>query len=102
MGRTHPTHNNEYQLYLLGWNYFLRSEYIAPPASVGIWDRYTFYGLPGHSGHVDIIFKDGGANGPDLVGDNTRREDEKHGHPYRMLGSTQGFWLPPGVYPVKH
>jgi hypothetical protein len=97
----YPTHNNEYQLYLLGWNYYLKSEYVAPPASIGMWDRYTFTGIPGHSGHVYVIFKDGGLNGPDLVGDNTRRKDDPHGHPYRMPGSTQGFWLPPGVYPIK-
>jgi hypothetical protein len=97
----YPTHNNEYQLYLMGWNYYLKAEYIAPPASIGMWDRYVFTGLPGHSGHVYVIFKDGGLKGPDLIGDNTRQKDELHGHPYRMPGSTQGFWLPPGVYPNK-
>jgi hypothetical protein len=96
----YPTHNNEYQLMLLGWKYFLRSEYIAPLGSVGMWSRYTFDRIPGHSGHVFIMFKDGGT-GPDLVGDNTRRSGEDHGHPYRMSGSTHGFWLPPGVYPLK-
>jgi hypothetical protein len=96
-----PTHNIEVQLQQLGWNYYLKSEYVAPPASVGAWDRYTFDKIPGHTGHIFTIFKDGGLNGPDLVGDNTRRSGELHGHPYRAEGKTVGFWLPPGVYPHK-
>jgi len=96
----YPTHNNEYQLKLLGWNYFLKSEYIAPLGSVGMWDRYTFDKIPGHSGHIFIMFKDGNG-GPDLVGDNTCKSGEDHGHPYRMPGETHGFWLPPGVYPER-
>lgn len=97
----YPTHNNEVQLQLLGWNYYLKSTYIAPPASVGAWDRYTFDKIPGHTGHIFTMFKDGGPDGPDMVGDNTRRSTDQHGHPYRMPGKTQGFWLPPGVYPIK-
>jgi hypothetical protein len=97
----YPTHNNEFQLQLLGWHYYLKSEFVAPPGAVGAWDRYTFDSIPGHTGHIYIIFKDGGLGGPDLVGDNTRRKDDLHGHPYRMPGKTVGFWLPPGVYPAK-
>jgi hypothetical protein len=97
----YPTHNNEVQLQLLGWYYYLKSEFIAPPASVGAWDRYTFDSIPGHAGHIFTMFKDGGPDGPDMVGDNTRRSTDQHGHPYRMPGKTQGFWLPPGVYPIK-
>jgi hypothetical protein len=97
----YPTHNNEFQIQLLGWNYYLKSEYVAPPGAVGAWDRYTFDSIPGHTGHIFIVFKDGGIGGVDLVGDNTRRSDEPHGHPYRMPGKMVGFWLPPGVYPAK-
>jgi hypothetical protein len=97
----YPTHNNEFQLQLLGWNYYLKSEFVAPPGAVGAWDRYTFDKIPGHTGHIYILFKDGGIGGTDLVGDNTRRAGEPHGHPYRMPGKTVGFWLPPGVYPAK-
>lgn len=96
----YPTHNNEVQLQKLGWFYYLKSEYVSPIGSVGTWSRYTFDKIPGHTGHIFIIFKDGG-NGPDLVGDNTRRSGEDHGHPYRMPGQTVGFWLPPGVYPME-
>jgi hypothetical protein len=93
----YPTHNNEFQIQALGWNYFLMSEYVAPRGAVGAWDRYTFDKIPGHTGHIFIVFKDT----PFLVGDNTRRKDDLHGHPYRMPGSPVGFWLPPGVYPTK-
>jgi hypothetical protein len=97
----YPTHNDEIQLARLGFSYYLKSKYVAPPASVGAWDRYTFFGVKDHTGHIFTIFKDGGPNGPDLVGDNTRRSNEPHGHPYREPGNVDGFWLPPGVYPHK-
>jgi hypothetical protein len=96
-----PTHNNEIQLRTLGWNYFLKTEYVAPPGAVGVWDRYNFYGFPGHAGHIFIIFQDGGVGNGDLVGDNTRRSGDLHGHQYRMPGKTVGFWLPPGIYPKR-
>lgn len=97
----YPTHNNEIQLQRLGWSYYLKEEHVSPPASVGAWSRYTFVGVPGHTGHIFVIFKDMGMNARDLVGDNTRRSDEPHGHPYRPEGKTVGFWLPPGVYPMR-
>jgi hypothetical protein len=92
-----PTHNNEVQMALLGFHYFLLSEYVAPKGAVGMWDRYTFDGIPGHSGHIFIIFQDT----PLLVGDNTRRESDPHGHPYRAKGEAVGFWLPQGVFPRR-
>lgn len=96
-----PTHNVEIQLKHLGWFYYLKPEHVAPPASIGAWSRYTFYGIPGHTGHIFVIFRDMGLHQKDLVGDNTRRSNEPHGHPYRPEGQTVGFWLPPGVYPTR-
>lgn len=94
-----PTHNNEYQLMLLGWHYFLMDDYISPMGSVGAWTRYTFYGIPDHTGHIYITFEDRGPDTSPLVGDNTRLANEPHGHLYRPAGRPVGFWLPPGVYP---
>ena len=96
-----PTHNNEYQFMLLGWHYYLIDEYVAPRGSVGAWTRYTFYGVPDHTGHIYVTFEDRGPGDSPLVGDNTRRSDEQHGHLHRPAGRPVGFWLPPGVYPKK-
>ena len=96
-----PTHNNEYQFMLLGWHYYLMDDYISPAGSIGAWTRYTFYGIPDHTGHIYITFEDRGPDSSPLVGDNTRRNDELHGHPYRPAGRPVGFWMPPGVYPVR-
>lgn len=94
-----PTHNNEYQFMLLGWHYYLMDDYVSPAGSVGAWTRYTFYGIPDHTGHIYITFEDLGADTSPLVGDNTRLSSEPHGHLYRPSGRPVGFWLPPGVYP---
>ena len=96
-----PTHNNEYQFMLLGWHYFLMDEYVSPTGSVGAWTRYTFYGIPDHTGHIYMTFEDLGPDTSPLVGDNTRQSHEPHGHLYRPKGRPVGFWLPPGVYPVN-
>ena len=96
-----PTHNNEYQFMLLGWHYYLMDEYISPPGSMGAWTRYTFYGIPDHTGHIYVTFQDLGPDTSPLIGDNTRLSDELHGHLYRPAGRPVGFWLPPGVYPKK-
>lgn len=98
-----PTHNVEIAMQKLGFYYYDKKEYVAPPASIGVWSRYTWNGVKGHAGHIFTIFKDMGvgSNIKDLVGDNTRRSSEYHGHPYRMDGQTVGFWLPPGIYPLK-
>lgn len=97
----YPTHNNEFQFTLLGWHYYLIEDYVAPAASVGAWSRYTFYGIPDHTGHIYITFEDRGPFNSPLVGDNTRRSGEPHGHLYRPSGRPVGFWLPPGVYPKR-
>lgn len=100
-----PTHNNEALMRSMGFNYFLYDEFIAPVGAVGVWTRYKFYGIPGHAGHIFMIFQDGGENAANvLVGDNTRKSNERHGHFYRPSqggGSCVGFWLPNGIYPFR-
>ncbi|TRV43923.1 MAG: hypothetical protein EWV53_13020 [Microcystis panniformis Mp_MB_F_20051200_S9] len=113
----------ETKLRRLGFLYFLKKDYLAPRGAIGArWPRNN----QDQSGHIYYITKDGakrtqfpnpendwddqqgkhetGINGPkwqikDLHAENLDFFD----HVYMQWenGYTEGFWLPPGIYPLK-
>lgn len=113
----------EKKLRRLGFLYFLKKDYLAPRGAIGArWPRNN----QDQSGHIYYITKDGakrtqfpnpenywddqqgkhetGINGPkwqikDLHAENLDFFD----HVYMQWenGYTEGFWLPPGIYPLK-
>ncbi|MFM6320674.1 MAG: hypothetical protein ACKPGT_30600 [Microcystis sp.] len=113
----------EKKLRRLGFLYFLKKDYLAPRGAIGArWPRNN----QDQSGHIYYITKDGekrtefpnpenlwddqqgkhetGINGPkwqikDLHAENLHFFD----HVFMQSGNgyTEGFWLPPGIYPLK-
>jgi hypothetical protein len=113
----------ETKLRRLGFLYFLKKDYLAPRGAIGArWPRNN----QDQSGHIYFITKDGakrtqfpnpendwddqqgkhetGINGPkwqikDLHAENLDFFD--HVFMQWENGYTEGFWLPPGIYPLK-
>ena len=113
----------EKKLRRLGFLYFLKEDYLAPRGAIGArWPRNN----QDQSGHIYYITKDGakrtqfpnpendwddqqgkhekGINGPkwqikDLHAENLDFFD--HVYIQWENGYTEGFWLPPGIYPLK-
>lgn len=113
----------EKKLRRLGFLYFLKKDYLAPRGAIGArWPRNN----QDQSGHIYYITKDGakrtqfpnpenywddqqgkhetGINGPkwqikDLHAENLDFFD--HVFMQWENGYTEGFWLPPGIYPLK-
>jgi hypothetical protein len=117
----------EKKLRRLGFLYFLKKDYLAPRGAIGARaPRWKYQGTENGSGHIYFITKDGakrtqfpnpenywddqqgkhetGINGTkwqikDLHAENLDFFD----HVYMQWdnGYTEGFWLPPGIYPLK-
>lgn len=84
----------EVELRRLGWFYYFKDKWKAPPGAIGLEKgRYNKCGTPDHSGHIYTILEDRGAAANDFIADNGG-----YGHVYKA--ATGGFWLPPGVYPL--
>lgn len=111
----------ETKLRRLGFLYFFKQEYLAPRGAIGVRAERD---SEGKSGHIYFITKDGakrtqfpnphpgnlrdkpekGIDGPkwkikDLHAENLHFFD--HVYIQWEYGYTEGFWLPPGVYPFK-
>jgi hypothetical protein len=111
----------ETKLRRLGFLYFFKQYYLAPRGAIGV---RTERDSNGKSGHIYFITKDGakrtqfpnphpgnlldksekGTDGPkwkikDLHAENLHFFD--HVYIQWESGYTEGFWLPPGVYPFK-
>ena len=113
----------EKKLRRLGFLYFLKEDYLAPRGAIGARaPRWKYQGTENGSGHIYFITKDGakrtqfpnpgqenepaetGINGPkwqikDLHAENLDFFD--HVFIQWENGYTEGFWLPPGIYPLK-
>ena len=113
----------EKKLRRLGFLYFLKKDYLAPRGAIGARaPRWKYQGTENGSGHIYYITKDGakrtqfpnpgqenepaetGINGPkwqikDLHAENLHFFD--HVYMQEKEGYTEGFWLPPGIYPLK-
>jgi hypothetical protein len=113
----------EKKLRRLGFLYFLKEDYLAPRGAIGARaPRWKYQGTENGSGHIYFITKDGakrtqfpnpgqenepaetGINGPkwqikDLHAENLDFFD--HVFMQWENGYTEGFWLPPGIYPLK-
>lgn len=113
----------EKKLRRLGFLYFLKKDYLAPRGAIGARaPRWKYQGTENGSGHIYFITKDGakrtqfpnpgqenepaetGINGPkwqikDLHAENLDFFD--HVYIQWENGYTEGFWLPPGIYPLK-
>jgi hypothetical protein len=113
----------EKKLRRLGFLYFLKEDYLAPRGAIGARaPRWKSQVTENESGHIYFITKDGakrtqfpnpgqenepaetGINGPkwqikDLHAENLDFFD----HVFMQSGNgyTEGFWLPPGIYPLK-
>jgi hypothetical protein len=113
----------EKKLRRLGFLYFLKKDYLAPRGAIGARaPRWKYHGTKDGSGHIYFITKDGakrtqfpnpgqendpaeqGINGPkwqikDLHAENLHFFD----HVFMQSGNgyTEGFWLPPGIYPLN-
>jgi hypothetical protein len=85
----------ESELRRLGWNYFFKSAYQIPTSAIALESgRYNFCGTKSHSGHIYTVLEDRGGGLSDLIADNG-------GYSHVYSGKTEGFWLPPGVYPIR-
>lgn len=95
-----PTHNVEIAMRDLGFQYYLKKKYKAPRGAIGLLaGRGPFHGTPNHSYHIYSIYEDNGVGKLDMIND-----DGGFAHIYEGPGAgagTEGFWLPPGVYPIK-
>jgi hypothetical protein len=113
----------EIKLRRLGFNYFLKTDYVAPRGSIGSsWPRDN----QNKSGHIYFITKDGelrtifpnpnnwwdtqnGNHEVNLTGPRWRIKDlaaenlDYFDHVYMPSRNvcTDGFWLPPGIYPLR-
>ena len=101
----------------------MKEDYLAPRGAIGARSpRYKCQGTKNGSGHIYFITKDGaertqfpnptnendppeeGISGPkwqikDLHAENLNFFD--HVYMQWQEGYTDGFWLPPGIYPLK-
>ncbi|NCR45015.1 MAG: hypothetical protein GPJ09_12755 [Microcystis aeruginosa SX13-01] len=113
----------ETKLRRLGFLYFLKKDYLAPRGAIGARaPRWKSQVTENESGHIYFITKDGakrtqfpnpgqenepaetGINGPkwqikDLHAENLDFFD--HVFMQWENGYTEGFWLPPGIYPLN-
>jgi len=113
----------ETKLRRLGFLYFLKKDYLAPRGAIGARaPRWKSQVTENESGHIYFITKDGakrtqfpnpgqenepaetGINGPkwqikDLHAENLDFFD--HVFMQDQEGYTEGFWLPPGIYPLN-
>ncbi|MCU7245985.1 MAG: hypothetical protein NT917_23420 [Microcystis aeruginosa WS75] len=113
----------EKKLRRLGFLYFLKKDYLAPRGAIGARaPRWKSQVTENESGHIYFITKDGakrtqfpnpgqenepaetGINGPkwqikDLHAENLDFFD--HVFMQWENGYTEGFWLPPGIYPLN-
>lgn len=113
--RSVRTHFVERKLRRLGFFYFLKKHYIAPRGAVGVLGPRS---SNDRSGHIYFITKDGaqradlgtdsgaefGVDGPkwkikDLCAENLYYFDYTHAPDGEH--HTEGFWLPPGIYPYR-
>jgi hypothetical protein len=84
----------ETELRKLGWNYFYKKDYVVPTSAIALMGgRYSFCGVKNHSGHIYTVLEDRGVGVGDLIADNG-------GYSHVYGNQTEGFWLPPGVYPT--
>lgn len=88
------THEVEIMLRRMGWFYYLRKDFVVMKGAIGMMaGRYNFAGCTQHSGHVYSLYEDKyPAN--DIICDNG-------GWKHVYGEKTEGFWLPPGVFPAK-
>jgi len=117
------TSNLEKKLRLLGFLYFLKKDYFAPRGAIGTMRRR---GSSGHAGHIFFITKDG-QNRTEFPNPNNAWDDKQGNCEVFNNGSkwqikdlaaenlhffdhiymqhqpifTEGFWLPPGIYPLR-
>ncbi|TRU22345.1 MAG: hypothetical protein EWV92_15525 [Microcystis aeruginosa Ma_MB_S_20031200_S102] len=113
----------EKKLRRLGFLYFLKKDYLAPRGAIGARaPRWKYQGTENGSGHIYFITKDGAKrtqfpnpgqeNEPAETGINGTKWQIKDLHAENLdffdhvymqweNGYTEGFWLPPGIYPLK-
>ena len=113
----------EKMLHRLGFIYYLKKDYFAPCGATGARSpRYLDQGTKNASGHIYFITKDGSKRTqfPNPGNENDEPEEGIDGakwqikdlhaenldffdHVYMQWedGYTDGFWLPPGIYPLK-
>jgi hypothetical protein len=113
----------EKKLRRLGFLYFLKKDYLAPRGAIGATaPRWKYQGTENGSGHIYFITKDGAKrtqfpnpgqeNEPAETGINGTKWQIKDLHAENLdffdhvymqweNGYTEGFWLPPGIYPLK-
>ncbi|WP_013321300.1 hypothetical protein [Gloeothece verrucosa] len=109
----------EIMLRRLGFNYFLKKDYLAPRGAIG---ARAPRNSNDESGHIYFITKDGakrtqfpnpgqgndppetGTNGPDWMIKDLHAENLHffdHVYIQWQNGYTDGFWLPTGIYPLQ-
>ena len=112
---------------ILGFIYFFKKDYFAPRGAIGaLVGRHQYQGTPHGSDHIYFITKDGSKRtkfpNPENSWDDEHGNHEKgingekwqikdlhaenldfFDHVYMQWtnGYTEGFWLPPGIYPLK-
>ena len=113
----------EKKLRRLDFLYFFKKDYLAPRGAIGARaPRWNYQGTKNGSGHIYFITKDGAKRTqfPNPGQENESPEKGKDGaewqikdlhaenldffdHVYNQNeeGYTEGFWLPPGIYPLK-
>ena len=113
----------ETKLRRLGFLYFLKEDYLAPRGAIGARaPRWEYQATKNGSGHIYFITKDGAKrtqfpnpgqeNEPAETGINGLKWQIKDLHAENLdffdhvfmqsgNGYTEGFWLPPGIYPLK-
>lgn len=100
------TNEIEVSLRRLGFVYFDKNKWIAPKGAVGLLnDRSSNSSCHGasktKSGHIYFIMVDRGPKGAkDVISDNFVRFNITYKAPGAENG-TDGFWLPPGIVPVR-
>jgi len=110
-------------LHRLGFIYFLKKDYLAPRGAIGARaPRWNYGGTKDGSGHIYFITKDGSKRTqfPNSGNENDEPEEgtdepkwkikDLHAENLHFFdnvymqgenGYTDGFWLPPGIYPLK-
>jgi len=119
----------EKKLRCLGFIYYLKEHYLAPRGAIGaLAGRHNYQNTPHGSDHIYFITKDGSKRTKFPNPDPGNLQDIKDGNPEKIIkepkwqikdlhaenlhffdhvylqstnGYTDGFWLPPGIYPLK-
>jgi hypothetical protein len=119
----------EKKLRRLGFIYYLKKDYLAPRGAIGaLAGRHPYQGTLHGSDHTYFITKDGSKRTEFPNPDQGNLQDLQEGNPEKGIdgakwkikdlhaenlhffdhvfhqwtnGYTEGFWLPPGVYPLK-